>query len=56
MSKRSKFSPEFKCEAVALTRQPGLSCRQIALEIGINLNLLSRCHTTVRPWLSVHQW
>jgi len=42
MSKRRKFSPEFKREAIALTRQPGVSCRQIALEIGINPNLLSR--------------
>ena len=42
MSKRGKFSPEFKCEAVALTRQPGVSCRQIALDVGINSNLLSR--------------
>ena len=42
MSKRRKYSPEFKQEAVALTRQPGVSCRQVALEIGINPNLLSR--------------
>ncbi|MEJ2633576.1 MAG: transposase, partial [Acidihalobacter sp.] len=42
MSKRRKFSPEFKREAVALTRQSGVSCRQIALEIGMNPNPLSR--------------
>ena len=42
MSKRRKFSPEFKREAVVLTRQPGVSCRQIVLEVGINPNLLSR--------------
>lgn len=42
MTTRRKYSPEFKREAVALTRQPGVSCRQIALEIGINPNLLSR--------------
>lgn len=42
MSKRRKYSPEFKHEAVALTRQPGVSCRQIALEIGISPNLLTR--------------
>jgi len=42
MSKRRKFSPEFKREAVVLTRQPGVSCRQIALEVGVNPNLLSR--------------
>ena len=42
MTKRRKFSPEFKREAVALTQQPGVSCRQVALEIGINPNMLSR--------------
>jgi transposase len=42
MSKRRKYSPEFKREAVTLTRQPGVSCRQIALEIGINPNMLTR--------------
>jgi len=42
MSKRRKYSPEFKREAVALTRQPGVSCRQIVLEIGINPNMLTR--------------
>lgn len=42
MTKRRKYSAEFKREAIALTRQPGVSCRQIALEVGINPNLLSR--------------
>lgn len=42
MTKRRKYSPEFKHEAVALTRQPGVSCRQVALDIGINPNILSR--------------
>ena len=42
MTKRKKYSPEFKREAVKLTRQPGVSCRQIALEIGINSNMLTR--------------
>jgi len=42
MTKRRKYSAEFKREAIALTCQPGVSCRQIALEIGINPNLLSR--------------
>ena len=40
--RRRRYSPEFKREAIALTRQPGVSCRQIALEVGINPNLLSR--------------
>lgn len=42
MSKRRKYSAEFKREAVELTRQPGVSCRQVALEIGINPNMLTR--------------
>ncbi|HCL40501.1 MAG TPA: hypothetical protein DHW73_03910 [Pseudomonas sp.] len=42
MSKRRRYSPEFKREAIALSRQPGANCRQVALEIGINPNLLSR--------------
>jgi len=42
MSKRKKCSAEFKREAIELTRQPGVSYRQVALEIGINPNLLSR--------------
>jgi transposase len=42
MTKRRKYSAEFKREAIGLTRQPGVSCRQIALDIGINPNLLTR--------------
>lgn len=42
MTKRRKYSPEFKHEAVEQTRHPGVSCRQVALELGINPNLLSR--------------
>ena len=42
MTKRRKYSTEFKREAVEQTRQPGVSCRQVALEIGVNPNMLSR--------------
>ena len=42
MSKRRKYSPDFKREAVALTRHPGVSCSQIAQELGLNPNLLTR--------------
>lgn len=42
MNKRRKYSAEFKREAIALTLQPGVTCHQIALEIGINPNLLYR--------------
>ena len=42
MSKRKKYSPEFKQGAVEQVRQPGVSCAQIARELGIAPNLLSR--------------
>lgn len=42
MSKRKRFSPEYKRELVELVRRSQSSCRQIALEVGINPNLLTR--------------
>ena len=42
MSKRRKFSPEFKQGAVEQASQPGVNCAQVARELGINPNLLSR--------------
>lgn len=42
MSKRRKFSPEFKQGAVEQARQPGISCAQIARELGVAPNLLAR--------------
>ena len=42
MHKRRKFSAEFKQGAVEQTRQPGVSCAQVARELGIGANLLSR--------------
>lgn len=42
MSKRRKYSPEFKQGAVEQVRQPGVSCAQIARELGVAPNLLSR--------------
>lgn len=42
MSKRRKYSPEFKHGAVEQTRQAGVSCAQIAHELGIALSLLTR--------------
>lgn len=49
MSKRRKFSLEFKLEAVKLTLQPGVSCRQIALEICVDSRLLSLWKGEARP-------
>jgi transposase len=42
MSKRRKFSPEFKRGAVDQACQPGVSCVQVARELGINPNQLYR--------------
>ena len=42
MSKRRGYSPEFKREAVELSRTPGVTVAQIAEELGIGANMLSR--------------
>ncbi len=42
MGKRRRFSAEFKREAVALTAQSDVSVAQVARELGIASNLLSR--------------
>ncbi len=42
MSKRRKFSSEFKKGAVEQVRQPGVSCAQVARELGIGSSLLMR--------------
>lgn len=43
MRKRKNCSPEFKREAVEQTRRPGVSCRQVGIELGINARFLSCC-------------
>ena len=42
MLKRRKFSTEFKRGDVEQTREPGVSCAQVARELGIGANLLTR--------------
>jgi transposase len=42
MSKRKRYSPEYKRELVELVRRSQSSCRQIALEVGVNPNTLTR--------------
>ena len=42
MPKRRKYSPEFKHGAVEQARQPGVSCAQVARELGIGSNVLTR--------------
>ena len=42
MSKRRKFSAEFKRGALEQANQPGVSCAQVARELGIWDNLLTR--------------
>lgn len=42
MTTRRKYSAEFKREAVLQTQHPGVSCDQVARELGINPNVLGR--------------
>lgn len=42
MAKRRKYSTEFKREAVALTQAEGASVSQVARDIGVNANQLTR--------------
>ena len=42
MSKRRKFSAEFERGAVEQASQPGVSCAQVARELGIRDTLLTR--------------
>ncbi|MCD9008172.1 IS3 family transposase [Luteimonas sp. XNQY3] len=42
MQKRKHYSPEYKRDLVDLVRRTGSSCRQIALEVGVNPNMLTR--------------
>ena len=42
MSKRKRYSPEYKRELVDLVRRSQSSCRQIAMEVGVNPNMLTR--------------
>lgn len=41
MSKRRKFSAEFKRGAIEQANQPGVSCAQVARELGIRDSLLT---------------
>ncbi|WP_176222794.1 transposase [Pseudomonas aeruginosa] len=52
MSKRKRYSPEFKREAIDLVCRSGASCRPVALEIGVAPNLLTRWVRPFsnRPW------
>ncbi len=40
MSKRKRYSPEYKHELVELVRRSTSSCRKIALEVGVSPALL----------------
>lgn len=42
MPKRKRYSPEYKRELVELVRRSKTSCRQVALEVGVSPNQLSR--------------
>ena len=45
---RRKYSEEYKREAVALVDQPGMTVAQVARELGINANMLTRWRRAVR--------
>lgn len=47
--KRKKYSPEFKRKAIELVRRSGASCRQVALEIDVAPNLLTRWVREAQP-------
>jgi len=47
--KRKKYSLEFKRESIELVRRSGASCRQVALEIGVAPNLLTRWVREAQP-------
>lgn len=56
MSKRRKFSAEFKRGAVEQASQPRVSCAQVARELGIRDTLLTRWKRESQGqgrWLSV---
>lgn len=42
MSSRRRFTQEFKREAVQMSKAAGVSARQVAQELGISANALSR--------------
>ena len=42
MQKRRKYRPEFKQGAVEQASQPGVSCAQVARELGVAGNLPAR--------------
>lgn len=42
MAQRRRFSAEFKCEVVGLSRQPGAKISEVAHDIGVGANLLWR--------------
>lgn len=51
--KRKKYSPEFKREAIELVCRSGASCRQVALETGVALNLLTHWVREAQPGTDV---
>lgn len=42
MMKRKRYNPEYKREIVELDRQSRSGCRQVALEVGVTPNMLTR--------------
>jgi transposase len=49
MQQRRKFSREFKLEAVNMVLGRGVSIAQVARDLGVNQNLISRWVRAVQP-------
>jgi transposase len=48
MTKRRKFSAEYKREAMAMLQSPGVNVSQLAAELGIGANVLGRWRRELR--------
>jgi transposase-like protein len=48
ISKRKRFSPDYKHELVELVRKSKSNCRQVALEVGVNTEAKPQRFASVR--------
>ena len=48
MTKRKKYTKEFKLDAVRLVTEQGYKCAEAARNLGVNANMLNR-------WVKEHQ-
>lgn len=55
-TKRKPFSSEFKREAVRLVTEGGLSIAQVARDLGLNDNMVSRWKKEATHFGSIEVW